>query len=138
MAIEITPTVNSTVVLTFGKYKGQPITSVPPGYLEYCVREGILVEEAEAELKRRGTFFSDVHLSPHAVDRVSLRMMPKYLTSRKPNEGLYTWICRKFREAIDKGKEDTKGQLVYEGWIWVYQTDVTVPLLKTVLPLKGR
>lgn len=138
--------------LKFGKYKGKLFTRVPVGYLTWLFAGGVTGpvelhggeivkahEAAEAELLRRGKRV-DVEVSGHAIDRISWHGMDAWRSTRKPNEGLFTWAQRMTLEALDSRKAEGKGlpeseglRINWNGLIWVVRTDQLVPVLKTVI-----
>ncbi len=127
------------LILEFGKkHRGKLITRVPVGYLTWMCREadGYWKGVARAELDRRGTRIPDLEISNHAIDRASLRCRRMWVESAKNGEGLYSWLLRMCREALDVG--ELKEDIAYHnGMKLVFDmADPTWPVLKSVVPRK--
>lgn len=117
----------------FGKYKGMPWTRVPISYLKWLVNEKTqYAEKAMDEIKRRGTEAkSDIEISNHAIDRVSLRCLDTWRGDAKNGEGLYTWLNRVVSEAIqDDGKKSSR--IVYKGMVLIIAYGDLYPTLLTI------
>jgi hypothetical protein len=124
----------TVVTLTFGRHKGQLITRVPVSYLQWMVRDRVGPhEEAEAELKRRGTTRPEVDLTPHAIDRASQRLLPSWQRDGGPEEGLYSWLCRRALEAFNEAEVGSDGKAVHKGIVWVFADEGGWPVVKTVM-----
>lgn len=131
------------IVVDFGKHKGELWTRVPADYLRWLVNQPITEGQfshnhdmAQAELDRRGTKVShDVDVSPHAIDKASLRLRRTWHeTAFNDQEGIYTWLSRIATEANKKfpGEEKVK----YKGIRFVFKLGLQFPVLKTVMPIK--
>lgn len=126
------------LVVTFGRYEGERWTRVPVGYLRWMLNhpthifpEGSLAI-AQAELARRGTAMpTTVEISGHALDRASLRLLDYWRHTRRPGEGLYTWLLRLATEAYT-GEEEGLSQ----GVRFVYDVGEYYPTVKTVQSAK--
>lgn len=126
-------------LLTFGKHKGERWTRVPKSYLRWLANEGTQYKQkALEELKRRGTTVThDIELSAHAVDRASLRLEKQWKTMRKHDEGIYSWLERMAKGALeiqgilDEG-EDT--EVIYSGMKFCFSHGDYYPCLKSVFP----
>lgn len=132
--------------VNFGKYKNELWTRVPLDYLRWLVNEpdnikGMEMNKvyAQAELDRRGTHVNrEVEITPHAVDRASIKLLHQWRLTRLKDgnnkEGIYTWLSRMANEA---GK-DTKNEVVYYSNIkFVFRLGNLYPILKTVMPIKS-
>lgn len=130
------------LIVTFGKHKGLPWTRVPASYLRWMVNEPETLpgfEEhkkiAQAELDRRGTkVHSECEISPHAIDRASLRVRRTWHeTALDKEEGLYSWLSRMASEALAsvEGKPEC---IFYKGMKFVFKQGNQYPVLKSVMP----
>ena len=117
----------------FGRHKDELYTRVPVQYLRWMIgTKHTKADIAEAELKRRGTTVPDLDVSGHAIDRASFRILNKWERERRPDEGLYSWLVRIAREALDKGIR-AGDIVVYSGLKLVFQMDGRWPVLKTIM-----
>ncbi len=138
------------LIVDFGKHAGQPWTRVPVSYLRWLVNTpgGSRTNAkaiAAAELKRRGTTLPTIELSGHALDRASLACRKIWhQTAKDDQEGLYSWLCRIGREAIERGGEAMKDHAAlgfadweteYLGLRIVFSLGEHYPTMKTVYPL---
>ena len=122
------------IICDFGRHKGTPYTQVPVSYLKWMVRCNHRHQEiAVAELKRRGTVTPDIDISGHAIDRASLNCWQIWQETHQENEGLHAWLVRMATEAIEQGKQDSKGRYIYYGIKFVIEKDGVWPVLKTVV-----
>lgn len=128
----------SNFKMPFGKYKGTLITRVPPGYLRWMIStESPFAEHARNEIHRRGTIEPSIEVTSHAIDRASLRIMDRYLSDRKENEGLASWIARTCETALDSiegGTLTENMRIDFDGITWVFDMKYSVPVLKSVWP----
>lgn len=121
------------VRLSFGKYNGERITRVPPGYLVYMVQNQTpLWEEAAMELERRGTIFPTLEVTGHALDRASQRLLGVWTGDRHGNEGLHSWLIRVATEALECGVEEGN-RIVWKNIGFVFNLEYAAPVLKTVM-----
>lgn len=129
------------LIVTFGKHNGEPWTRVPADYLRWLVNQPDDKPEfiehkkiAKAELDRRGTVISsEVELSPHAIDKASLRVRKIWHeTALSADEGLYTWLSRVATEA-SKTVEGKPERVEYLGITFVFKWGNIYPVLKTVI-----
>lgn len=129
-----------TVHLGFGVHRGTPITRVPVSYLWWMVNKQTQQwEDAEAELERRGSIRPECEVSGHAVDRASQKLLGVWAATRMDDEGIYSWLCRNFLDAIESGTQVEPGKYHYNGICYVRGEEETVfPTLKTVYPAKRR
>lgn len=136
----------------FGKHQGQLLTRVPIGYLNWGVAvaadgpvelsDGRMVafhEAARAEIQRRGERIQDMDISGHAIDRMSDRYISRWADLKKEGEGLYSFMQRVAKAAIDENagaEPDERGivQVNKHGLVWCIKVDQAVP---TVITVKG-
>lgn len=129
------------MVVTFGKHNGELWTRVPASYLRWLVNQPEEMPEfsehkkiAQAELDRRGTKIThEVELSPHAIDRASLRVRKIWHeTALNDDEGLYSWLSRVANEACKsvKGKPE---RITYLGIVFIFKQGNIFPVLKSVI-----
>lgn len=127
--------------LGFGRHKEVLWTRCPVGYLKWMVNEPTMAAErktiAAAELARRGTATPDLEVSGHAIDRASLNCRKTWHETKREGEGIYTWLCRVAREALDGGKVDDKDRHHHLGMKFAFEHGAEWPVLKTVMPGKG-
>jgi hypothetical protein len=136
----------NNLIIDFGKYKGQLWTRVPVSYLQWLLNQkddNIKYKKqfdydkkiAKSELNRRGTNLQhDVEITPHAVDKASLRVRKIWHQTCNENEGIYTWLSRIAGQAIaEKGKNEI---IRYLGIKFIFKIGNNYPILKTVIPLK--
>lgn len=95
---------------------------------------------AKAELKRRGTTMPTIELSGHAIDRASLNCRSQWhATAKDANEGIYSWLARIGREALDHDPPpvglETEYEVRYVGLKIVFVLGDYYPTMKTVMPL---
>jgi len=122
-------------IMPSGKHKGIPIRRVPIGYLLWMVRTGHdLAYMAQAEIERRGTKTPDVEVSAHAIDRASLLLTDYWPRLSRDDEGLYTWLARMTVEAIQHGRKDRSGKIIYQGMKLAIGDDGAWPVLVTIMP----
>lgn len=123
--------------LGFGKHKDLLWTRCPVGYLKWMVNEPNMAAErkaiAAAELERRGTATPDLDVSGHAIDRASLHCRKIWHETKRDGEGIYTWLCRVSREALDIGQVDDKGRHHHLGMKFAFEKGQLWPVLKTVM-----
>lgn len=123
-----------SVVIEFGKHKGQLLTRVPVGYLRWMINENSqMAEYAKAEMDRRGDTMPTVELSGHAIDNASLRVRKIWHESRAQDEGLYTWLTRMVHEALENGKRLESGKIKYNGMKLVIRQGEEYPTLVTIM-----
>jgi hypothetical protein len=132
------------MIVPFGKHKGEPWTRVPVSYLKWLVnlpnpQNAPAKAIAAAELKRRGSSMPTIELSGHAIDRASLNCRKMWYGHRKDeNEGLYSWLARAGREALDACKDPLPSQgeieIRYAELKWVFVLGDYYPTVKTVMP----
>lgn len=127
------------VVVDFGKHKGMLWTRVPKDYLRWLANQGVEHRSlmAKAELERRGTKISSaVDISPHAIDRASVRCRKAWHQSViDPDEGIYSWLSRTCVEALEKAGGRPE-RLEHNDVVLCFQWGEIYPILKTVLPAK--
>lgn len=124
-----------------GRHAGESIERIPVSYLKWMVNvRHTFATYAEAELKRRGTVTPDLEVSGHAIDRASILLRKRWheTKSEDEEEGLHAWLVRMAREAICAGEERGEGRYEYAGMSFRFEMDTVWPVLKTVLPGKGR
>ena len=129
------------LIVDFGKYNGELWTRVPLNYLQWLVNQKENIQGMEknkeialAEIERRGTKLrSDVEITPHAIDKASLRVRKIWHETSLPDEGIYTWLSRVASEAIkEKGNNE---KIKYLGIKFVFKLGNNYPILKTVMPI---
>lgn len=130
-----------------GGQPGELITRVPVSYLTWMVNESHQdAAMARAELSRRGTTLPDITVSGHAIDRASLSCRKIWhQTALDDNEGIHAWLVRVSKEALDRGahhldryagpRDLTK---LYIGCKFAFMLGEEFPVLKTIMPFKGR
>ena len=125
------------VFLTVGKHKGERLTRVPVSYLRWMANESdhSMKELAAAEIKRRGHTLPTVELSGHAIDNASLRVRRIWHETKKPEEGLYSWLIRMVTEAMERGSS-VDGAYFHNGMKLVVAQGEEYPVLKTVMVAK--
>lgn len=133
--------------VNFGKFAGERVTRLPVSYLKWAASTGVdrpivtrtgefpFAAVARAELVRRGERLDTIDLSAHAIDRLSVRFLDRYLESRRTDEGLYAWAQRLAEEAwqnksILDGKDGT-WSIEYGGVVWIIE-ELAIPVVKTV------
>jgi len=129
------------LVVTFGKYKGELWTRVPLDYLQWLVNQKETIKGmennkkmAQAELNRRGTRVrKEVEITPHAIDRASLRCRKIWHETSKEDEGIYTWLSRVASEVIQKKGMNEK--VNYLNMKFVFKVGKNYPILKTIYNL---
>jgi hypothetical protein len=97
---------------------------------------------AAAELKRRGSTLPTIEVSGHALDRASLSCRAIWhQTAKDDNEGLYSWLCRIGREALDSTEDGMEGhsesrecEIEYLGLKLIFALGEFYPTIKTVHP----
>jgi hypothetical protein len=125
-------------IVDFGKYKGERWTRLPISYLRFLINVHSQYRDvARAELKRRGTQIDGgIELSAHSVDRASLYLIPKWKHWRKKDEGLYSWLSRMCREALQYGFIN-EGEVDYHGMKFIFIKGDLVITLKTIYKTKS-
>lgn len=135
--VELPPPGPTEFTLEGGKHAGEPLTRVPASYLRWMVNEGHQYADfAEAELKRRGTAVPAVELTPHALDRASLRLLDVWQRTRFKKEGLHTWLGRMAERALEN-RDAGDGRYMHMGCIFIFSMIGRWPVLKSVW-VKGR
>ena len=127
------------VEIGFGKHRGQLWTRLPVSYLRWIMqqeRKG-QIEKAQdyagSELERRGTDLSiEMEITPHAINKCSLRHMGLYRAKKKKDEGIYTFILRMASFSIEKGEELVDGKRKIAGVTFCFDFSLCQPVLKTV------
>lgn len=127
------------VEIGFGKHRGQLWTRVPVSYLRWILqqeRKGQMEKAqdyAGSELARRGTDLTiEMEISPHAINKFSLRHMAYYRAKAKKDEGLYSFILRTASMAIEKGEELVDGKRKFDNITFCFDFSLCEPVLKTV------
>jgi hypothetical protein len=127
------------MIIEFGKHKGERWTRVPVSYLKWLINEGTQYAEiARAEIARRGTKIDwSVEVSPHAIDRASIRCRRIWHeTALNPEEGLFSWLNRVANEAVEKyGKVD---DIYHLGMKLSFKHGTEFAVLMTVVPKKAK
>lgn len=131
------------LVVDFGKHKGELWTRLPVDYLQWLVNQPETIpgmeqnkEIAKAELDRRGTVVKNtVEVTPHAIDRASLRLRKVWHGTSKEGEGIYTWLSRVADEAIRE--VGSNSVIKFKGIKFVFKLGNNYPILKTVMPTKN-
>lgn len=122
-----------------GKYKGELISRIPPGYLKWMVSScHQYMGFAKAELERRGTTESSIEITAHAIDRASQRLLDIWQRERKDAEGLHSWLARISADAIERAlvnenhpnAENVRTE--HLGVVWVFEMKFVIPVLKSV------
>ncbi len=130
--------------IDFGKYgpkgdkEGELWTRVPVSYLKWMLTEGSFNEErkaiARSEMERRGTATPNVDVSGHAIDRASQTCRKIWHETKIENEGLYSWLCRITREALESGEKLESGKIKYLDMKFLIIQDGDWPVLQTIMP----
>jgi uncharacterized protein (DUF3820 family) len=129
------------LIIDFGKYAGERWTRIPKSYLEWLVNQPEDMPQfaqhkliAKSEIERRGeTIKSDVEITPHAIDKASIRHRKIWHeTALNQEEGLYSWLKRVADEALRCGKKG-QGKIKYLGIKFVFKWGNNYPILKTVM-----
>ena len=131
-------TENGYIIMPRGRFVGQPITRVNVNYLFWMVNDGFLSEYAEKELNRRGTKLPTCEVSPHAINRLSLKFLGIWKRTRYEEEGLHAWAMRMVKQAIEYGTLLTEERYLYINIVWVIKYFDKWPVLKTVFYLSKR
>lgn len=135
-------------VIEFGKHSGQRVTRLPVSYLKWAIVGNVsrptttksgtypFFQVAMAEIKRRGERMSDIDVSAHAIDRLSLRYRKVWHETAVKEEGLHSWAQRIAKEAwetrTDEMKQDENVYVIkYQGIQWVIE-EFVIPVVKTV------
>lgn len=125
---------NKDYIFPGGKYKGRSIKRVPVRYLFNNIQHNSIYSTvSREELQRRGSHLPDIDVTSHAIDRVSLLCLDLWQKTKKNNEGIYSWVLRMARNAIDKGSYKNNRIIAYKSLIFAFDMSLTVPLLKTVM-----
>ena len=129
------PSDTHKLICDFGRHKGTPYTRLPVSYLKWMINaRHSEAKIAQAELERRGTVTDhEIDVSGHALDRASLNCLDVWKKTRQREEGIYAWLHRVARAAIEAGEKDRKGRYVYEGLLFAVDHDGVWPVLKTVM-----
>ena len=134
----------NNLTVDFGKHKGEVWTRVPADYLRWLINQpdevpqfGNNKEIAKAELDRRGTVVSsEVELSPHSIDKASLRLRRIWHeTALNGDEGIYSWLSRVATEAL-RTTPERPTLIKYRGIKFVFKQGSIFPVLKTVMIIK--
>jgi len=129
------------IIMPNGRHKGERITRIPVSYLKWMANtpDHSLCQSAKAEMDRRGTVTPDVDVSGHAIDRASLRCRKLWHEDRGKDEGLYSWLCRITREAIDAiGGWEDEIRYDHKGMVLTIAKEGTWPVLKSIWPAKKK
>lgn len=123
--------------MPFGKFRGELLTKVPASYLTWMIVQGhALSFKAEEELERRGTPCDlKISITPHSIDRASQRMIHLWLSTQLRDEGLYAWLSRRARAAVETVpmEQRVRSQRVeYDGIVFILEFSTLVPVLKSV------
>lgn len=130
------------VVCDFGKHKGELYTRLPVSYLQWMINsEHSRADLARAELKRRNTQTPTLDVSGHAIDGASTRCRHIWDETRMTGEGIYSWLCRTSKDALenaegDPSSIDDQGRVHFRGMIFAFERDAAWPVLKTIFPEK--
>lgn len=125
------------LICDFGKHQGTPYTRIPVNYLSWMVNcNHSRSAFAQSELDRRGTVFPDVDVSGHAIDRASLSCRKIWHENKLENEGIYSWLCRASKEALEIASIDEKGRYHHMGMMFAFGDGAAYPVLKTVMRKK--
>jgi len=131
------------ITMPNGRHKGERITRIPVSYLKWIANtpDHSLCQSAKTEMDRRGTVTPDVDVSGHAIDRASLRCRKLWHEDRGKDEGIYSWLCRITREALDKQKMggwEADFQCEHKGMKLTITREGTWPVLKSIWPSKKK
>lgn len=136
MATNQTPSYEGQT-LGFGKHKDMLWTRCPIGYLKWLLNQQDMPKHrkdiAQAELDRRGTVTPDLDVSGHAIDRASLHCRKIWHETKRDGEGIYSWLCRVARHALDLKDVDEQGRYHHLGMRFAFEDGAEWPVLKTVM-----
>lgn len=97
------------VHMTFGKFKGKAISTVPLDYLQWMIKSDTFQkQDAEAEIYRRETGQGtgekkEVTISLRAIDMASMSLQHMWIPS---GQGVATWLFDELVAAVDNCKQD--------------------------------
>lgn len=124
------------LIVDFGAHRDKPWTRVPVSYLKWMLTEGTFSDErkaiARSEMNRRGTVTPDIDVSGHAIDRASQSCRKIWHETKIDQEGIYSWLCRVSKEALEHGERLESGKIKYLNMKFVIGTDGDWPILLTV------
>ncbi|NOX14943.1 MAG: hypothetical protein GXP61_02765 [Epsilonproteobacteria bacterium] len=129
--------------ITFGRHNGEKFTRLPIGYLKWIINNvSDWAETAKAELDRRGIVIEQqVEISGHAIDKVSLRHINKWLARNNKKQGLHNWLhqkawdawCKALRDPEQRNKLTAGEKIQYDGMKFVFKEGLEHPILLTVM-----
>ncbi len=126
------------IKINFGKHKGTLFTRLPVSYLRWIVNERAnMWEFAKAEIERRGHKLPEIEISAHAINNASLRALNFYLSDRKGNEGLHTWLERITLETIKHNGDYENKKIRYKKISLAIEKGEEFPVLKTIIYVGG-
>lgn len=122
------------LICDFGRHKGEPYTRLPINYLHWMVNGNhSRADIAKAELDRRGTPMPEIDLSGHAIDRASLVCRKTWHETKGADEGIYSWLARVCKEALELKQIDNKGRYTWGKLRLAIDIEGKWPVLKTVI-----
>ena len=125
------------VLITFGKHKGERFTRLPVSYLKWMINEKTpQFEVAKAEFERRGDTMPKVHISGHAIDHASLRVLHIGREDDNSDDGYYSWLERMTLEAIAQGAQ-IGDKIHYKRMKFCVAEGEEFPTLKTIMRNKA-
>ena len=129
------------LIIDFGKHKGERWTRIPIDYLNWIINttedsENKTRKIAESEVNRRGSFIPTLDISPHAINKASLRCMDIWERTRKENEGLHAWLHRMAEEALLLAPGLKAERIIYNNMRLVFNYGSCYPALKTIMKVK--
>lgn len=117
----------------FGRHKGELYTRVPVSYLIWMVQANHNQSEiAKSELDRRGTIVPDIEISGHAINRASLSCRKIWHETKEKDEGLYTWLIRMSKNALEEGNKKND-KYIYKNMKFVFEINGKYKILKTIM-----
>jgi len=118
-----------------GRHEGERLTRVPLQYLKFLVTSNHEhADYALAEMKRRGTRAPTLDLTAHAIDRASLKCLSVWVSTRREDEGIHSWLVRTAEMALKQGVQmkNDANVFVYKGMKFVFIFEGKWPVLKTL------
>lgn len=121
-------------LLGFGRHAETPWTRVPIAYLRYLVNSRHpQADRATVEIARRGSVLPTIEITGHAIDRASALFIRKWQSTRRPDEGIHSWLHRTAETALKANQRDGQGRVLHEDMLLAFAEEDRWPILKTVM-----
>ena len=111
------------MIVQGGPHHGSELSQVPLTYLRWAFNHNLtdifvvasdssllpMWAAAQAELNRRGARSFAVEITPHVIDRFTIRFLGAYIKNRQKDEGLFSFLQRVTVDLVNRGQTEAFG-----------------------------